>query len=221
MTITRQEVILLNVLLPGVGLLDEMRERFHFSTMIAETLGSEVLVSDDGSLEEEGHPIIVLGLPRDRITLRLSPTYTFIEQEYPEERLEQLEQVIDLAIQSTRLSDPVQISLTANLQMVYSSSSEPMGQRYIAERLSAGWNLDNSDWSLIGGALRLVCEHDGAIWNLNLEPRVNVLTSRLVYLGAHVQKMDRIFLDSSEILQALRKIWKQAEDFAVRLDQAA
>ena len=228
MTIINQEVLKLNVVLLGAGLLAEPEEQFCFATRVATDLGSEVLVSAPNMPVPPAFGIEVdeaatlLTLLKDRIALHSFAARAIIEQDYPVgDDLERLAGVVGYAIECT---NPDRVGLTAfgvNLQMSFASDSGLYGQRYIAERLYGGRTLSDETWTLFGGTGRVFYDSgDGAIWNFNLEPRGNDPTNQRVYLGVNMHMSEPPDLGGNVILTNLREVWKQTQFFAVRLDEA-
>ena len=228
MSITRQEVLKLNMVLLGASLLAEPEEQLCFVTCVATEIGSEALVSDPNIPVPPGFGIEadeaakLLTLLKDRIALHSFSARTIIEQDYPViDDLERLADVVGFAIECT---NPDRRALTAfgvNLQMSFASDSGRHSQRYIAERLYGGRILGDKTWTLFGGTGRVLYEsEDGAVWNFTLEPRGNDPTNQRVYLGANMHMSGPIDLTGGVILTALREVWKQTQCFAVRLDEA-
>ena len=223
MPIEIQDVLKVNIVFAGVGLLSGQDERTAFVRSVDTDVVVERLVAVPvpvGEMTENTESGTLLTLNRDRIRLESVPNRTLIHRDYPTfESLERLAEVVIYAINDTETPENALVAYGYNIDVVYDPGAEVPSGVYLAERLYPGKQFGDESWNLVGGSGRLVFESEGVNWNVTIEPRANDLTGRKIYLSLNLHKDDQFLPNFDEMFDDLQTVWEQAHNFADRLER--
>ena len=227
MPIEIQDVLKVSVVLAGVVLLGEQRQRDKFAELANSELIAEMLVSGPvppprptiGGPANVAETGLLLNLLRDRIQLVSTPSRTSIERQYPNfDELNRLADVAGYAIDLTDLKGQVQSACGFNIEMVYGQTEEKPAETYIAERLFSHHGFGIEDWTLVGGGGKLSFQGEDARWNFAVEPRANDPSGLKVFLSLNLHRDTQQVPNREEILDSLQKIWNRSRSFATKFD---
>ena len=219
MPATLRDVVSANLVLVGVGLLNEPDEVERFRNELDTDLRLEVgLVTNIPSGLTE--PSRTLTLSRERIAISLSSSRSTIAREYPDRSdLARLAQIAALAINSTSRADqPIQ-AFGYNVEMVFDQSSLHPAIRYIGERLFGQQSFGKAGWGLSGGTGQLIFSGDDGQWTITIRPQPGDVATTRVLLALNLHKDEQRLPGASEIKDSLEKAWNEAVSFMNRLDE--
>ena len=219
MPATLRDVVSANLVLVGVGLLNEPAEVEQFRNELDTDLRLEVgLVTNIPSALTE--PSRTLTLNRERITLSLSSSRSTIAREYPDwSDLAKLARISALAIGHTSRVDQAIRAFGYNVEMVFDQSSGQPSIRYIGERLFGQQSFGKSGWSLSGGTGQLIFIGDDGQWTITIRPQTGDVATPRVLLALNLHKDERRLPDANEIKASLEESWNEAVSFMDRLDE--
>lgn len=220
MAITIHNVLNANVVLAGISLLNIPSELKAFM----DGINVDEVVSNASLLRRDLFPNVdaerTFSLGKERITLDISLSRSILRRDYPEwEDLERLAEVAGHAIAKTDLQGRSPHAFGYNLELVYTQCSGQPAGRYLAERLFAPNLLGNEGEQLLGGTGRLTFQNGEKVWMVNLEPRFNEKDTAKVFLSLNLHQNEQRMPDENEIRASLHEIWKQARQFATRVDE--
>ena len=220
MAATLQDVVSVNLVLVGVGLLNEPDELERFRNAVDLDLRLEVgLVTNVSSGITE--PSRTLRLNRERIALDLSPSRSSIAREYPgEEDLASLAKVVMQAIDSTDLRGQLPRAFGCNIELVFVQTSGQSTIQYIGERLFGSQSLGKAEWELVGGTGQLIFSDGIRRWTINVQPRPGDVDTSRVVLALNLHKDEQRFPTEGEIKDSLEEAWNEAKEFMNRLDES-
>ena len=150
MAATLHDVVSANLVLVGVGLLNEPSEFERFRNALDTDIRPEVgLVANVSTGLTE--PSRTFTLHRERIALNLSPSRSTISREYPDESdFARLAEVAALAIESTDLADGKPQAFGYNIEMVFNQDTGQSAIQYLGERLFDYGRLGKEGWDRVG-----------------------------------------------------------------------
>ena len=218
MPVDLQDVLKVNVVFVGIGLLDEPAnlERFR------DSVGSEVV--PEGVMFEPhpgGAPMQgqILRLAKDRIFLESSPLRTLVNRDYPtKDELARLAEIAGGAIANTNLGTRKPRAFGFNVELVYDQASENSALGYLAHRIFSPNVSGTQGWELMGGAGKLIFKENAHRWTVRIEPRLNEETTTKVFLALNFHVNEERLPGETEILDFLVKAWEQAHNFIERID---
>lgn len=221
MPIDVQDVLKINIVFVGIGVLNDPEKVAAFS----KTVGAEVLRAGEefgfvGGLSPAASAVGQrLALQRDRISIGSSPDRTMIEREFPlETDLQRLAEVADEALQS-REGEELPRAVGYNLELVYDQDSGYPAFQYIGKRLFREDTFVPEGWALAGGAGRLIFGSAAGRWTVHIEPRLGDASSSRVYLNLNFHIEEQRLPDRAEMLRTFQHVWSQSHDFARCLDE--
>ena len=219
MAATLHDVVSANLVLVGVGLLNQPDEVERFRSALGVDLRVEVgLVTNIPSGQTE--PSRTLTLNRERIALDLSSWRSSIAREYPDESdLARLAQVAALAIEKTDLPEQTPQAFGYNIEMVFDQNSGQPAIQYIGERLFGQQLTSRTGWTLFGGTGQAIFTSDAGRWTITLRPQIGDTATTRVLLALNLHKDEQRFPDANEIRASLEKAWDEAVSFMNRLDE--
>ena len=174
MPATVQDILKVNIVLVGIGLLNNPNEAKAFS----DAVNTEVVTSGVGlsfgmpTLPPE--PGRTLELQRDRISLQLMPGRTAIERGFVSGSgdLGRLADVVGLALEHTHLgNEDVPTAFGYNIELVYDQTTGRSALGYIGAGMFGRGGLTVPDWKLVGGPGRFVFDSQDGRWSIRVEPR--------------------------------------------------
>ncbi len=219
MPATLRDVVSANLVLVGVGLLNEPDEVERFRNELDTDLRLEVgLVTNIPSGLTE--PSRTLTLNRERIALSLSSSRSTIAREYPDRSdLARLAQIAALAIGSTSWADQTIQAFGYNVEMVFDQSSGQPSIRYIGERLFGQQSFGKVGWGLSGGTGQLIFIGDDSQWTITVRPQPGDVATTRVLLALNLHKDEQRLPDKNEIRTSLEEAWNEAVSFMNSLDE--
>ncbi|MCS1407240.1 MAG: hypothetical protein M2R45_00397 [Verrucomicrobia subdivision 3 bacterium] len=208
-----KDVLKVNIVFAGIGLLDNPDEINAFSQAVGAEVVTEMPLVPPGIGKR-------VSLQRDRIALEVVPNHrTTIEREYPAEKdLGRLAEVVDYAVSKTDLQEQVPTAFGYNMELVYNQDTKSPALNYLGARLFAEREFGADGWSLIGGAGKLVFDSKAGRWSVQVEPRFNSEEDPRVFLNLNLHKAERRIPDRAEIEQTFQEVWEQAHIFIKNLD---
>ena len=218
MAATLQDVVSVNLVLVGVGLLNKPDEVERFRNAVETDLQLEVgLVTNILSGTTEAGRTLTLN--RERIVLNLSPARSSIAREYPGEGdLVPLAKVVAQAIDCTDLGEQLPRAFGYNIEIVFTQTSGQPAIQYIGERLFGRQSLGKSGWELVGGTGQLIFADGIRQWTINVQPRPGDVDTSRVVLALNLHKDEQRFPTEGEIKDSLEEAWNEAKEFMNRLD---
>lgn len=217
-----QDVLKVNLVLVGVGLLNDTEELNAFRRAVDAELSFSVGGLTLDAQQNIPEPSGILTLHRDRINLERSLSRTTIGREYPSspEDLNRLAEVAGQAIESTSLADQRARAFGYNIELVYDQDSGKSAFQYLAQRLFPADFSVNDGWGFIGGSGKLVFE-DGErrYWGITIEPRFNAQDATRVFLNLNLHVNEQRLPRKSEVESHLHDVWRQARAFVELLDK--
>ena len=218
MAATLQDVVSANLVLVGVGLLNEPGEVEQFRNAIDRDMRMEFgLVANVPSGVTE--PSLTLTLNRERIALNLSSSRSTITKEYPEQDdLDLLARVASKAIECTALDGQAPVAFGYNIELIFNQDSGQPALHYIGERLFGRQPLGKVGWNLIGGTGQLIFTDGIRQWKINVGSRPGDAATPRVVLTVNLHEDKRRFPTESEIKASLKEAWNEATEFMTRLD---
>ena len=228
MPITFGDVLKANIVLLGVALLGEQRQRDKFiGAMSTEVDITPVIGGSLSPLSVIGAPIggetgLTMHLRKDHIRIDSLPSRTLIEKEYP--TLDDLNRLADIVSDAISLTDTENQALTAfgfNMDIVYLPEGGEPAAKYLAERLFPHQRSAVEGCVLTGGIGRLSYEGGDTKWNFIVEPRGNDPSGQRVFLSLNLHRDRQQLPDRVEILESLRETWNRLQDYANQLDREA
>jgi hypothetical protein len=219
MAATLRDVVSANLVLVGVGLLNDPDEVERFRNALDIDLRLEVgLVTNIPSGLTE--PSRTLTLDRERIALSLSSSRSSIAREYPEQSdLARLAQIAALAISNTSWTAQTPQGFGYNIEMVFDQSSDQPAIRYIGERLFGLQSFGKGGWELSGGSGQLIFTDDGTQWTITIRPQPGDVATTRVLLALNSHQDERRLPNENEIRASLETAWNEAVSFMHRLDE--
>ena len=216
-----RDVLKINVVLVGIGLLNTPDEVHAFSEAVA----TDVQMSEAGlvlglppALPELGRR---LAIPRERVTLDLSPARTVIEREYPSEGdVSRLAEVAGYAVQHTAPQEMPPAAFGFNVELVFNQTSGSPSLQYLGDRLFHQKNFGAADWNLAGGAGRLIFDSADGRWTIQVEPRFNSEDTSQVFVKLNLHKAEQRIPHADEIRQSFMNVWNGAHTFVTRFDES-
>ena len=219
MAATLQDVVSANLVLVGIGLLNEPDEFEQFRNALDIDLRLEhgLVTNVPSGLTE---PSRTITLSRERTELNLSPSRSMITREYPEESgLARLAEIAALAIESTDLDDDTPRAFGYNIEMVFNQDAGQSAVQYLGERLFAHGLLGKDGWDLMGGRGQLIFRGPTGQWTVAVEPRFGEESTSRFFLRLNLHKNEEYLPTEDEITSSLREIWQEALSFVDRLDK--
>ncbi len=222
MAATVRDVLKVNIVLVGIGLLRQPQEVKEFQ----ESVGTEMTTSTAGvvfgTAQAAPEPSVTHALNRDRITLELSPSRSTVNREYPLlEDLARMAEVAGLAISRTDIGESRPRAYGYNIELVFDQTSGKPAIEYLSDRLFRKDLAASMGWQPQGGAARLFFHDQESRWSLSLEPRFQDEGSGRVFVSANRHYENPRLPDGDEIQQALNTLWDQAHQFIQQLDGSA
>ena len=219
MVATVQDVLKVNIVLVGVGLLRLSDEAMKFR----DAVGSEMTPSETGMLAgfplANAEPGIAVSLNKDRIRLDLSPAQSMITRDYPlRDELDRLADVIRLAISVTDTSNQQPTGFGYNIELTFDQTTGGPASQYLADRLFRNDLTTSLGWQPQGGTARLFFRDQESSWSLTLEPRFLYEGSGRVFVSANRHFDEPPLPDADKIHQSLEALWDQAHQFIQQLD---
>ena len=222
MPATIQDVLKINIVLVGIGLLNNANETKAFS----DAVNTEVITAGVGlsfgvpTLPPE--PGRTLELQRDRISLQLIPGRTAIERAFvsePED-LDRLADVVSLALKHTHLGrEEVPTAFGYNIELVYDQTTGRSALGYLGAGLFGRGGLTVPDWKLVGGAGRFIFDSADGRWSIRVEPRFNDEESSRIYLSMNLHKAENRLPSLNEIRATFTDVWEKARIFVSLFDE--
>ncbi len=215
-----QDVLKLNIVFVGLGLLSDPAEVRAFS----QEIGSDVELAAEspavGFPPGAPAPGRKFALLRDRISIALLSDRTVIERELPTESdLDRLAEVVGQAVKSTSPKEEGLKAFGYNLEMVYNQSSGSPSLHYLGKCLFDKSEFALEGWTMVGGAGRLSFDSSVGRWNIRVEPRFNDETSTKVFLSLNLHKTESQIPTPEDMRDSFAHIWEQAHAFVKRLDE--
>ena len=221
MATTLVDVVSINLVLVGIGLLRSAEEAEHFKNSLDLDLRLEIGIvanAQTGITE----PSRTFTVSRERLSLNLSASRSAIAREYPERvDLTRLAQVATQALGSTDLDGQQLQAYGYNIEMVFDQTSDERAFLYIGNRLFGYRPGSEGHWTFEGGAGRLVFSDTVGRRTFALEPRFNDESTSRVFLSLNLHKNDQTIPGQDEIKNSLDSIWSEAEEFMRQLDTRA
>ena len=222
MATTVQDVLNVNLVLVGVGLLNKPEEFNEFRDAVATDVvvaGSGLVIGIPTNTAETGR---TLTLNRDRIALDISPSRSVIRRDYPlYGDLDRLAEVIGHAITKTDIKSQEPQAFGYNIELVYDQDSGIPALQYLAKRLFAANLPGNEGWELIGGTSRLLFEGGEARWSVTVDSRFNDEAATKIFLSLNMHRAETRLPRLDEVRASLQEVWTQAHNFAIQLDEGA
>ena len=219
MTATLQDVVSVNLVLVGIGLLNDPGEfeRFRSALDIDIRLELGLAANVPSGLTE---PSRTLTLNRERIALNLSSSRSTISREYPDNSdLARLAQVAALAIESTDLGGQSSQAFGYNIEMVFNQDTGQSSVQYLGERLFDYGQLGKEGWDLVGGRGQLIFRNAVGQWTVSVEPRFGEESTSRFFLSLNLHKNEQRLPPEDEITKSLEEIRQEALAFVDRLDK--
>ena len=214
-----QDVLKINVVFIGIGLLNTPAEVDAFSEAVA----ADVQMSEAGLVF--GIPPIrlepgrKLAISRERVTLDLSPVRTVIEREYPsEDDVSRLAEVAGCAVQHTAPQERPPSAFGYNIELVFNQTSGSLSLQYLGDRLFRQRNFGADGWNLVGGAGRLIFDSADGRWTIQVEPRFNSEETHQVFVNLNLHKAEQRLPHAEEIRQSCMNVWNEVHTFVTRFD---
>ena len=187
MSVTVQDVLMVNVILPEFELLRTQEEVVSCS----EAIGAEI-VHEEG-LASRGSALVpvarrTMKIPKNRLAFETSPLRTVIEREYPV-TIDDVTSISHLASQVlgiTNLGDDVPSAFGFNIHLVYDQSSGENAAHYLGRRIFASADDLGGQWNLSGGFGKMIFEEGTRRWVVTLEPRFNANDTTKVFLETNL-----------------------------------
>ena len=221
MAATLHDVVSANLVLVGIGLLNQPEEAERFRRALDLDLGLEVgLVTNLQSGLAE--PSRTLTLDRERIALNLTSSRSTITREYPDRDrsdLARLAQVASLAIESTDLEDDTPRAYGYNIEMVFNQDTEQSAIQYLGERLFDYGLLSKEGRDLLGGRGQLIFRDAAGQWTISVGPRPGEEATPRFFLSLNLHKDEQRLPTEDEITGSLEEVWREALAFTDRLDK--
>ena len=215
-----QDVVKINVVFVGIGLLNTPAEFDAFSKAV----DADVQISAAGLLL--GVPPIVpepgrkLEIPRERITLDVSTVRSAIEREYPSEGdVSRLAEVAGCAVQNTAPQERPPAAFGYNIEIIFNQTSGFPSLRYLGDRLFHQRDFGTDDWNLVGGTGRLIFDSVDGRWTIHVEPRYNSDETHQVFVSLNLHKAEQRLPNADEIRQSFSNVWNGAHTFITRFDE--
>lgn len=219
MTAKVQDVLKTNLVLVGVGLLNNLEELEKFDHAVNSELmieGGGMMVNATGIVPE---PMRAITIPKDRVSLELSPSRSVISRDYPSRNdLSRVAEVAAKAICSTDLKAPSLAGFGFNIDLMYDQDSGDTAFGYLAKRMFSPDLSMNEGWNLVGGAGRLLFNRGGNVWTVNVEPRLGDQNTHRVFMKLNLHINDREIPDGERIRRFLEEIWDQAHIMVDMID---
>ncbi len=214
-----QDVLSVNLVLVGFGLLQAQPELEKFKNLISDDVQTELnVVADIANATAESSRIFTFS--RDRLKLNLSNSRSTIVKEFPTDSdLDRLAEVVALAIDCTDLVGKSTQAHGYNIDIVYSQKSGHKTLQYLGERLFNTGFLKESNWGFVGGAVRLHFDDHTFKRTITVEPRFREETSERVFLSLNLHKNESQVPTKDEIKNTLEQIWRESHEFIGRLDE--
>ena len=219
MAATLQDVVSVNLVLVGVGLLNQPDEAERFRNALDTDMRLEVgLVANVPSGLTE--PSRTFTLNRERISLNLSSSRSSIAREYPNQSdLARLAQVAALAIDCTDLEGNTPQAYGYNVEMVFNQGTGQSAIQYLGERLFDYGLLKKDGWDLLGGRGQLIFRDAVGQWTITVEPRFGEESTSRFFLSLNLHKDEQWLPPEDEITGSLEEVWQEALAFIERLDK--
>ena len=219
MVATVQDVLKVNIVLVGVGLLRLSDEAMKFR----DAVGSEMTPSETGMLAgfslANAEPGVAVSLNKDRIKLDLSPSRSMITRDYPlRDELDRLADVIRLAISVTDTSNQQPTGFGYNIELTFDQTTGKLASQYLSDRLFRNDLTTSLGWQQLGGAAQLFFHDQESRWSLTLGPRFQDEDSGRVFMSANRHFDEPRLPDTDRIHQSLEALWDQAHQFIQQLD---
>ena len=212
----KETVLNINLVLVGVELLPEPDMIKHFRADFGPDLRIEAA---QFSLPAPGMSELArtMTLGEDRIQLMLHASRSTIGREYPDDLgFSKLAKVAARAIEITGSDAPTAFGY--NMSMVFEQHSGQPAIQYIGNRLFGHLFLGDNGRKVVGGTGKLIFEDTTGQWTISVEPRFDDPDTSLVFVSLNLHKQEQRFPDESEIQSALKKIQREAQEFAIRLE---
>ena len=214
-----QDILKINVVFVGIGLLNTPAEVEAFSGAVAADVQLEATGLVFGMPPILPEPGRKLAIPRERVTLDLSPARTIIEREYPTEGdVSRLAEVAGYAVQHTAPQESLPAAFGYNVELVFNQTSGSHSLRYLGDRLFHQRNFATDGWNLVGGAGRLIFDSVDGRWTIQLEPRFNSEETHQVFVNLNLHKAEQDLPQADEIRQSLTKVWNEVHTLITRFD---
>ena len=219
MAATLLDVVSANLVLVGIGLLNQPDEVARFGNALNAELRVEFshVPNVQAGLTELSR---TLTLSRERTVLNLSSSRSMIAREYPEKAdLDSLAKVVGQAIACTEIGEQQPRAFGYNIEMVFDQDSGQPALQYIGERLFGNQTFGKAGWELAGGTGRLIFTDSASQWTIALQPRLGDSATPRVSLSLNLHKEEQRFPSESEVRVSLNEVWDEATGFMNRLDE--
>lgn len=219
MTAKVQDVLKANLVLVGVGLLNNLEELEEFDHAVNSELmieGGGMMVNATGIVPE---PMRAITIPKDRVSLELSPSRSVISRDYPSrDDLSKVAEIAWCAIENTDLKGQELRAFGFNIDLMYNQDSGSTAFGYLAKRMFSPDLSMNEGWNLVGGAGKLLFNREGNVWTVNVEPRLADQDTHRVFMKLNLHINDREIPDGEKIRRFLEEIWDQAHNLVNMID---
>lgn len=218
MAATLHDVVSANLVLVGVGLLNDPAKVEQFRSALDSDMRIEVGLATNvqsGAAE----PSLTLTLNRERVVLTLSSARSTIAKEYPS--IEDFARLAEITQQAIRFTGDANTprAFGYNIEMVFDQDTGQPASRYIAERLFDYGHLGKNGWELSGGRGQLIFRDDDGQWTITVEPRFGDEATSRLFLSLNLHKDEQRMPLGEEIKVALEQILQESQDFLNRLDR--
>ena len=218
MAIDIQDILKVNVIFVGIGLLDEPASLEGFRNSVGSEVVPEGVIFEPhpGGAPMQGQ---ILRLAKDRIFLESSPFRTLVNRDYPtQDGLERLAEIVASAIENTNLEARKPRAFGFNIELVFDQASENSALSYLANRIFSPNISGTQGWQLMGGAGKLIFKENAHRWTVRIEPRLNEEMTTKVFLALNFHINEERLPEKAEIHNLLLKTWEQAHNFVNRID---
>ena len=223
-----EDILKLNIVLVGVNLLREERQRKSFQDEVNAELvltPNLVVTISSGMQQSSGH---IIQLPKDRISIESDPSRTLINKDYPvhkrhsnETDLPRLVEVIDACMKSGGGEDAEITSFGFNISLVFRQDSGKTAFSYIAEKLFSFQLPGNENHPPLGGSGKIAFQLPEYRSTMTIEPRMNDASTQKVFLEINRHFENRNYPSGHNLLQEFESVWEEAESIVARIDENA
>ena len=219
MAVKIEDILKLNIVLVGVNLLLEERQRKSFQ----EEVNAEFVLTPNlvvtlgaGMQQSSGH---IIQLPKDRISIETDPSRTLINKDYPDkDDLPRLVKIIDACMTHGGGEHAEITSFGFNISLVFHQSSGDTAFSYIAKKLFSFQMLGHENFAPLGGSGTITFQLSDYRSTVTIEPRMKDVNTEKVFLEINRHFDSHNCPSGHDLLMAFESVWEEAENIVEKID---
>lgn len=222
MPITEWEFLRATFVVVGLDIVPRTDQLFAFRDLVGTEISRTDLSVMQGVTEEGAGVSQSVSIPRDRISIESDNQLSFLRMDYPREGgVERLGEVAASVLSIANLGDaPIQMGYVAEFR--YDQDEQNTAAGYLGDRLFGSTKVAvGESWTMFSGWGRMSFTDHENVWQIVVEPRFQDHETSKVFLSMNLHRPPTLDRTKEAIIQYLRSVAAEGQDFATKLDQGA